>query len=138
MTTWTRLPAWRDRLAVLVAARLRQPFAWGQHDCALWVADAVHALTGQDPAAELRGRYHSALQAARLVAERGGLQALGTALFGPPIGPLLARVGDVGLVVDEGRELCAVCNGDHWLAPGAAGLVALELSAATVAWRIGT
>lgn len=126
---------WRIRFDALVAARLRTPFAWGQHDCCLWAADSVLCTTGTDPAADVRGHYNNATQAARLLADLGGLGAVG-ARAGTPVLPLAACVGDVGVVAMEGRATLAVCCGALWLAPAAAGLAALPLSAGVMAWRV--
>lgn len=131
----TRPDTARAALDALVSARMRTPFAWGVHDCCLWAADAVLAQTGVDPAAAYRGQYTTALEAARLVERLGGLRAIG-AQAGPEIAPLAAQVGDVGLVSDGERALLGVCAGGCWLAPTAAGLGALPLSAAAVAWRV--
>jgi hypothetical protein len=38
-------------------ARANAPFAWGSHDCALFAADGVLAITGIDIAADFRGKY---------------------------------------------------------------------------------
>jgi hypothetical protein len=132
----TRPQAWRARLDALVHARLREPFAWGVHDCCLFAADAVHAQTGDDPAAKWRGTYSDAQGAARLVQKLGGLAAI-AGLVGDRIPPLTASVGDVGLVHADGRELLAVCMGPNWLCPTAQGLGALPLDAAQMAWRVG-
>lgn len=55
---------------------MAQFFSWGVRDCCLWGADAAQACTGRDPAADLRGTYSTALQAARLVQQAGGMTAL--------------------------------------------------------------
>lgn len=133
----TRLPDWHIRLHALVQERQAKPFAWGEHDCALWAADVVHALTGEDPAKEWRGTYSTALEAARVLRELGGMEAMATRTLGEPIAPLMARVGDVGLLESCGRECFAVCNGDHWMAPGEHGLDVADLYAAKKAWRVG-
>lgn len=119
----------------LVAQRMRTPFAWGVHDCCLWAADAVRAQTGVDPAQAWRGRYGTAREALRLLAELGGLRAVAAAA-GEPIAPMAAREGDIGLLQRPDRELLAVCAGEVWLAPGPTGLVPVPLSAATAAWRV--
>ncbi|MCW7541878.1 hypothetical protein OOT46_29195 [Aquabacterium sp. A7-Y] len=135
--TLVRFGDWPERWARLVAARLRVPFEWGRHDCALWAADVVHALTGFDPGADLRGTYASALQAARVVRARGGLAAIATAALGPPCPPLGVRVGDIGLVRSGDRECYAACNGAHWLAPAQNGLQVVDLDQASACWRVG-
>ena len=140
-----RLPGAAEALGRLLAQRQRAPFAWGVHDCCLWVADAVRAQVGVDPAAALRGRYATALQARRVIAVAGGsLAALARAALGEPLrSPMRACAGDVGLTLcpaatdDEDRSTLAVCLGGWWAAPGAHGLVLLPMSAAIAAWKVG-
>lgn len=119
----------------LIAARLRQAFRWGVHDCCLWAADVVLATTGRDLAAGLRGTYGDEAEA-RVVLERlGGLAAIG-ALAGPEIAPLAAARGDVGLVDFGGVQSLAACDGPHWLAAGRRGLAVLPFEAGLRAWRV--
>jgi len=51
----TRLADWPERLAAFLESRRTMPKQWGQNDCALFCADAIQAMTGVDPALELRG-----------------------------------------------------------------------------------
>lgn len=125
----------RIAFEALVRDRMNAPFKWGEHDCCLFAADAVLAMTGRDPAAAERGTYDSAAGALQLLAELGGLAAV-AARAGEPITPLQATVGDVGLVNVNGTDLLAVCSGLNWLAPGGTGLVALDLQEAQQAWRV--
>ena len=92
------------RLHALVLERHDQPFAWGIRDCCLWAADAVFAVTQRDLAADIRGSYWSARQAARVVRDRGGLQALVTDRMGAPIALSDAIDGDVCLLAPEAHE----------------------------------
>lgn len=126
---------WRERFDALVAQRMRTPFAWGSHDCCLFAADAVLASTGVDHASDLRGTYDDAASALRVLRAAGGLDAV-AARAGEPVPPLMAQIGDVGVVATEGRESLAVCVGSVWLAPAAAGLAALPLESARAAWRV--
>ncbi|WP_261803452.1 DUF6950 family protein [Variovorax sp. PAMC26660] len=48
----------------------------------------------------------------------------------------MAAVGDVVLLLNEGRELLGVCNGAIAIGPGENGRLALQMSAAIVAWKI--
>ena len=52
-----RLPDWYDRLSAYLRETRALPFAPGRHDCALFFAGAVNAMTGVDPAKGLRGTY---------------------------------------------------------------------------------
>jgi phosphoribosylformylglycinamidine (FGAM) synthase-like amidotransferase family enzyme len=49
---------------------------------------------------------------------------------------LLAGVGDVVAVLNEGQEMLGVCNGVNVLAPGKSGMVALDMATAFAAWNI--
>jgi hypothetical protein len=66
-----RLPDWEARLSALVRERMREPFRWGSHDCALWGADVVHALTGADFGDPFRGKYSDAEGAALALRQYG-------------------------------------------------------------------
>lgn len=130
----SRFPDWQSRLQAAIAARQHRPFEWGRHDCCLFVCDCIEAMTGRDPAADVRG-YSTDREAARLVRELGGMRSIGGQRFGAEIAPGLAQVGDVGLVEYDGRESLALCGGSHWVAAGAVGLAVLPMSAAIAAWR---
>ncbi|MNL71970.1 hypothetical protein D3C87_1972060 [compost metagenome] len=80
--------------------------------------------------------YDTALAAGRLIDEGGGLHALATSLLGQSAPPLMAAVGDVVLLAIEGRDLLGICNGVNAFAPGPDGLVALEMTAVSAAWKI--
>lgn len=53
-----------------------EPFALGEWDCAMFVANWVREQTGKDPAADLRGTYKVAFGWKRIVVREGGLSAL--------------------------------------------------------------
>ena len=65
-----------DPLSRFLNEAAARPFAWGSFDCLLWLADWVRANRGVDPAGDLRGRYCTMLQAARIVREKGGMVSL--------------------------------------------------------------
>lgn len=113
------------------------PFAWGRHDCCLFAADAVRAVTGHDPAADLRGTYATAAEAAAALARAGGLVGLAIARAGRVVPTAAAQPGDVGLLEPGGgeRPALAVCAGPHWLAPGRIGLVGHPAALVRRAWR---
>ena len=133
----TRLPDWPDRLSVLVARAHTQLFTWGSHDCCMWAADAVQALTGHDPAADLRGRYADAPSAMHTLRAVGGLLGAGRRTGVRLAGPGYARDGDVALVHDGRRPMLAVRVGDVWMAAATRGLMALPTGAARMAWGVG-
>ena len=132
-----KLPDWQDRLTYLLGEVHRDPFIWGKLDCCLLAAAAVEAQTGVDLAEPFRGTYSDAAGAARHLRASGGLRGLG-ARVGPEVGPLMAQHGDVGIVRGvNGKPVMAVFSGVQWLAPTAAGIVALPPLSAIKCWRVG-
>lgn len=130
-----RLHDWMPRLSALMSARLGAPFAWGVHDCCLFAADAVQAITGHDPMADLRGRYSTEREALRTVQRLGGLAGAAVDRMGPVVRADLAQPGDIGLGAVAGRQSLAVCCGAHFMAPGVGGLVVIHTADVLRAWR---
>jgi hypothetical protein len=134
-----RRPDWPERLAALIEARRHTEFAWGTHDCCLFAADTVLAMTGADPASEWRGRYDSEAEALALLGERGleGMVADAMAAFGAPECPVLAaQRGDVVLATSGNEPLVGVAFGSRIVVPGPERLVFLPLSAGSRAWAV--
>ena len=137
--TSPRLPDWRVRLTEYLGQVSRRTFRPGVHDCALFAAGAVEAMTGIDPAASWRGSYRS-------IAD--GVKALRGAGFGDhlelvaallePVAPALARVGDIAVVPadDEGVMALGVVQGEsvYVLQPG--GLALLGRLSIQKAYRV--
>lgn len=130
-----RLNDWQQRYSDFVALRMSAPFVWGSNDCCLFAADCVKAMTGVEHAKELRG-YETALQAARIIEDAGGLSAIATAALGPSVTPAYAAVGDVVLIENADREMLAICNGVNVIAPGESGIVALGMESALAVWKV--
>lgn len=109
-----RLDDWRGRLAAEMDRQRRDPFVWGDHDCAIGFAcGIVFALTGEDLAAPYRGRYRTATGALRLLKDVGA-ESLGdfVAQHFEEIHPSQARVGDLGVVPSDGPISEAICMFD--------------------------
>lgn len=130
-----RLQNWQERFSDFGKARVSMPFAWGANDCCTFAAASVLAITGRDLRSAFPS-YDGAHGAARAIEEGGGLQQLATRMLGAPVKPEMAAVGDVVLVVNEGRELLGVCNGVNVVAPGQTGSVPLGMDTAVAAWKI--
>ena len=66
-----------DPLSRFLNEAAARPFAWGEFDCLLWLADWIETRRGVDPGAGFRGgRYSSMLGAARIVRDAGGMISL--------------------------------------------------------------
>jgi len=72
----TRTPDWPDLLSSFIEGRRNSPFEWGKNDCCLFASDWVYLCTGVDPALGIRGTYNSALSAARILQDNGGITAM--------------------------------------------------------------
>jgi hypothetical protein len=93
-----------DPLSRFLNRAAETPFQWGEHDCLLWLADWIDERRGIDPASELRGKYSTILQAARIVREAGGMERLvdiSTRAAGLSRATSGAR-GDIAIVQVEG------------------------------------
>lgn len=133
-----RLPDWRSRLTYYLSEVSHRPFQPGQHDCALFFAGAVQAMTGEDYAAPYRGRYTTLRGGLRILRKDGFADHIALAAHHlPEIAPAFAWPGD-GMVVDtdDGPAL-GVCQGRavYLLGPNGGGLT--SILSARRAFRVG-
>jgi hypothetical protein len=118
--------------------RENAPFAWGSNDCALFSADAIHANTGTDIAADFRGKYTTELGALRAIQEVAGGTTIVDAVaycankhaMTEHIHPLMAKRGDLVIVANAGALICGVVhlNGIHIVSVSETGTVRLPLA----------
>ncbi len=129
---------WPEILSEQLAAGRQRPFEWGRHDCCLFAADVVAAMTGTDYAAEFRGRYRSAGGAKRALTRygAGSLETTLTAKLGAPVAPRLARRGDVLLLDTEDGPALGICAGTHGFFAAPEGLARMPVAACRGAWRV--
>ncbi|WP_143589608.1 DUF6950 family protein [Thalassospira mesophila] len=137
-----RLPHWEMLLEGWHKVAGTRPFLWGKSDCCLTACDAVLAITGIDPAGELRGRCHDRRSAIRVMRDYagGGVESTVVKAFAAcgfaDVPPLFARRGDCGLVPSDDGPALAVCMGKNWAAQGKDGLVYVPLQDGLRAWRV--
>ena len=115
-----------------------RPFAWGSHDCVMGAADAILAMTGEDPAEAWRGTYATRVGAGRVLVEHGGLEQMVSKVLGSPLlGPRLAARGDI-VLVDSGEEgpALAVVLGASAVAPAPNGAAFIPMSGWCLGWRV--
>lgn len=118
-----RINNWPSALIAHIEANRETRFSWGVHDCLLWAASCVEAITGEDPAGELRGSYSDPLAAYRIIKAAGGFEQLvesriaGGASARTNVN--LAMRGDIVTTTDsKGRMAAGVCDGAHGVFPG--------------------
>jgi hypothetical protein len=134
-----RHPQWDQRLVELVNKRGFMSHDWGQHDCLLWPAAAVEAVTGEDFGAAHRGKYMSFASAYSYLKKLGfeSAEQLLDSLF--DVKPAaFAQRGDL-VMADDG--IPAVCVGAVALAIGqqgeTQGLYGVARDRWVKAWAVG-
>jgi hypothetical protein len=136
----TRREDWPSRLAAALEAARDKPFVWGQHDCGLFAADCVLAMTDTDPAALYRGQYadEERARATMLALAGGGLRAAWTRALGPAMNNVrMARRGDVALVEIGGVEAAGIVVGSRVACTTEGGLVMVPAHRIVAAWAVG-
>lgn len=137
LTVVRRRPDWQSRLSACVQAALGTPFEWGRFDCALFAADAIHAMTDVDLAQGFRGRYSTATGASRILRRAGYSDHVDLAVASlPEIASAYATDGDVGLVETAAGLTLGLYSGEMIAAPGPAGLTFLPRTEAGRAFRV--
>lgn len=137
----TRYSDWQRRLHETIEAASGRPFLYGRHDCCLFAADCIQAMTGSDPAEGWRGRYRSASGARRILRKHfgGSLAAGWTRTLGAPLAsPLLAQRGDIAVVLNDETEATGVVDltGRRVACLAPDGLTFVPLTLALSAWRV--
>lgn len=95
---------WRSRLNAVVERTMREPFAWGRNDCALFIGDIIEAITGDNPGAIFRGTYDTADGAMSALNAAGYTDLADFASHNfEEIHPSRARRGDIALIRDGER-----------------------------------
>lgn len=132
-----RVQGWEARLNAYVEASRHRPFVWGAHDCALFAAGGVAAVTGS-PLADIP-TYSGPVAAARTLARMGHRDVidLAGAYLRPWQSVLMARRGDIAAAITDNGPTLGVALGASIAAPGEAGLIFWALHHATRAWRVG-
>lgn len=133
-----RLHEWPQLLDAQIELARSRPFAYGSFDCCLFAADCVLAMTGQDPAEQLRGSYQDELQGRELLVQLGGLEQLAREAFGEPINKAMAQRGDLVLApLAEGEADCAgICIGHYFAFPTVVGLRFARRELVRLAFRV--
>ena len=116
-----------------------RPFDWGTRNCCHLVAAWVREREGVSPLVGIGPMPHTQTGVLRKIVRLGGLRAAWTRqLRRDPIGPTVARLGDVVLLAVNGDgEFTGICNGRTALLMTSAGIMALPMDDAVCAWPVG-
>lgn len=110
----------RADLEAYIWRRVGEPFAWGVCDCVMFATGALAACGAPDPFADLRGRYSTAAEAARLASREGGLLPMMMGRLGPATSAGPAPAVALGCI--EGRLTAGIWTGSRLLVKTAAGI----------------
>lgn len=136
-----RVSNWPRALADYVAAHEQTPFSWGTHDCIMFACGGIEAVTGHDPAHHWRGKYSTAMQAARIFKDWGGFEEMIATIAGgegfdeQPI--TMARRGDLVLLQQGKRPVAGICLGVFSAFAGPEHLTMVKTAACSRSWRVG-
>jgi hypothetical protein len=140
-----RLSDWPSRLQSYLNTRRDTRFAYGDHDCCLFGADCIAAMTDQDIAEWFRGKYHSRKEALALIGERTGKETVAAIAeysatqWGMQSVPIsMARRGDMVLVGKGSKSVLGIVslNGADIMCLHKNGIVRVAIEHATKAWRV--
>ena len=128
---------WHQRLTSYLMATRRALFAYGSHDCAVWTAGAVEAMTGEDVGAGWRGAYATEAEGLAELRAAGWDDhvALAASLL-PEIEPRQARPGDVAAVATADGVALGVVQGPYVYVPQARGVALVDRAAMSRAFRL--
>jgi hypothetical protein len=138
MIVLQRLKGWEQRLVREHMSAMRRLWAWGAHDCAIFAANSILVVTGEDMAADFRGQYETEAEAWDFLARLGyaDLGALASSRL-PEIEPRDARRADVVLMPGELGDYLSICDGRTAVGPVARGIAHSPMGMAKRAWRVG-
>lgn len=128
---------WPALFNAYIEHRRDMPFAWGSHDCCMFAAEGVRAITGVDLGRPFRRRYKCARGAANVLRKFGGDVAnIPGALGLPAIRPAQAGRGDMVCYEFNGRNTLGLCCGLQSVFVAPHGLMFVQTLACTAAWKI--
>lgn len=124
-------------LATYLRRGASTPFVWGSCDCCTWACGWIAERRGADPAKPYRGRYRTAIGAARQYARTGGLEATVRAAMATSglSETKELKAGDVGLINMSPNPVLAIKTETGWAAKTMRGIVVAPFSY-IVAWAI--
>ncbi len=138
MADLVRVEDWPTALSVETNALSDRPHEWGVNDCAIFAADAIRAMTGTDLMKSIRGRYKTAIGAARVIKNDGfdGLAEYVDSLL-PEISLSQAKRGDLILCYGPEGDFLAIRERSFAVGPGHRGAEQVDPRQFLKAWRVG-
>jgi hypothetical protein len=145
--TLTRKYQWDTALLHdFIIATANTTFTYGSHDCCLFVADAVLAMTDVDIADDFRGKYDSRIAAFKLIKSiTGGISVTDALAYCAKKYsmteyqyPLMASRGDMVIVDNAGDPSAGIIhlNGRTVLVASETGMKTVPITSVQRAWKV--
>lgn len=131
-----RLDDWQTPFYAYIEAARLAPFAWGTHDCCLFAAGAIDALTGSDLRTQLSAAYSDEASALAYIASFGSLEAAVSSWLGPSKAPNFAGPGDIVLADLSLGPTIGVCLGTGCAFSAASGMLYQQRSVISMCWTV--
>ena len=105
---------WQECLNKTVEAARVRSFSWGEHDCCVFSASCVEAITGIDHMASFHGAYNDEESAKNTLKTKGAKTLFRTLqkFFGASVHPAFAQRGDLVYRREGGIPAVGVCLGE--------------------------
>lgn len=130
---------WENELTEYIRSVAEKPFRPGRLDCGLFFAGAVEAITGEDYAKELRGKYKTIEEGIALLQSEGFEDHVDYAAskFEAWPSPLFAQRGDGAVIVEpDGSKALGIVQGSMIYAMTLQGLALVSLDRASKAFKL--
>lgn len=131
---------WPGALERVIDKARTKRFRRGRHDCALFVAACIKAMTGADYGAPFRGKYNTKEGAAMMLRERGAETPgdYASVVLGQPVSHREAGRGDVAeFMTPEGPSIGIIDNSGRRIVTVAdEGVIFIDKKNALRAWRV--
>ena len=133
-----RLIGWEESLLDVIALHERAPFVYGGSDCFSMCMDDVVALIGNEPWGEFRGKYDSAMGAAKILLSQGfkSLEDAFAAKF-ERVPNARARRGDLGIVESNGEKIGVIVLGQTVVGKSPSGVVRADRGLLRGSFKVG-
>lgn len=127
---------WWEALCDMIEANRDRPLVWGEWDCCQFAALAVLTMTGVDYR-ESFPKYEGQIEALRLEAQFGSVEALLSSVLGESKPVAFAKRGDVLAIQTDAGTAAGICLGLMCVTVSVERLQFLRSAQASAAWSIG-
>jgi len=132
-----RLADWQQRFWQFMHVSLHAPFELGRHDCILFSASMIDAITGAHFFEDVKHAYPYSNESEAALLLQGGLRILIEKHLGPSIQPSRCDIGDVVLIkVRDGAQALCVHDGMQLVMAAGRRLRSVRFELALCGWTI--